>query len=74
MCVVKTPKYSVVQAPAPQVEAPVESVEMNAAESTAASRESDRQRRLRALSRLQTMNGGAMQGTEAGTGKVKLGV
>ena len=58
----------------PKTEAAVNSVNMNAAESTEATRESDRQRRLRAMSRLQTMQGGAMQGTEAGTGKQKLGV
>ena len=57
----------------PKVEAPVNSVEMNAADSTIAARDSDRQRRLRALSRLSTMQGGAMQGSEAGTGKTKLG-
>ena len=59
----------------PQVktEAPTQTVEMNAADSTAAMRESDIQRRRRALSRLRTMQGGAMQGSELGTGKVKLG-
>ena len=54
-------------------EAPVNTVEMDAAESTVATRESDMQRRRRALSRLQTMQGGAMQGTESGLGKTKLG-
>ena len=59
----------------PQVktEAPTQTVEMNAADSTLAMRESDIQRRRRALSRLRTMQGGAMQGQELGTGKVKLG-
>ena len=57
----------------PKTEAPVQSVTMNAADSTIAQREGDRQRRLRALSRFQTMQGGAMQGTEAGTGKTRLG-
>ena len=59
----------------PQVktEAPTQTVEMNAADSTSAMRESDIQRRRRALSRLRTMQGGAMQGSELGTGKVKLG-
>ena len=69
MCT-STPKYNVVQ---PVTTPETQTVTMDAAESTIASRDSDRQRRLRALSRLQTMNGGAMQGTEAGTGKVKLG-
>ena len=58
---------------ATKTEAPINTVTMDAAESTAATRESDRQRRLRAFSRLQTMQGGAMQGAEAGTGKLKLG-
>ena len=57
----------------PKVEASVNAVEMNATDSTIAARDSDRQRRLRALSRLSTMQGGAMQGSEAGTGKTKLG-
>lgn len=69
MCL-STPKITT---PVTKTEAPVNSAEMNAAESSVAARESDRQRRLRALSRLQTMQGGAMQGTEAGTGKTKLG-
>ena len=69
MCM-STPKIST---PATKTEVPVNSVEMNAADSTIAARDSDRQRRLRAFSRLQTMQGGAMQGTEAGTGKTKLG-
>ena len=68
MCV-STPKI-----PETKTEAPPQVVDMNAAESTAAVRESDIQRRRRALSRLQTMQGGAMQGADAGTGKVKLGV
>ena len=68
MCV-KSPSITT---PAAKVEAPVSSVEMDAAESTVANREGDRQRRMRALSRLQTMTGGAMQGTEAGTGKIKF--
>ncbi len=71
MCV-STPKISTPVAP--KTEAPVSTVEMNAADSTIATRDSDRQRRLRALSRLNTMQGGAMQGAEAGTGKQKLGV
>ncbi|MBR1438989.1 MAG: hypothetical protein IJ587_10685 [Synergistaceae bacterium] len=57
----------------PKVEAPTQAVTMDAAESTQAARENDRQRRLRAFSRLRTMDGGAMQGTEAGTGKTRLG-
>ena len=59
----------------PQVktEAPPSTVEMNSADSTVAMRESDIQRRRRALSRLRTMQGGAMQGADAGLGKVKLG-
>ena len=69
MCL-STPKITT---PVTKTEAPVNSAEMNAAESSVAARESDRQRRLRALSRLQTMQGGAMQGTEAGMGKTKLG-
>lgn len=67
MCM-STPSYT---APATKVEAPVNTVEMNAADNTIAARESDRQRRLRALSRLQTMQGGAMQGANAG--KTRLG-
>ena len=59
--------------PVTKTEAPVQTVEMDAADSTVTARESDRQRRLRALSRLQTMQGGAMQGTEQGTGKTRLG-
>ena len=59
----------------PQVktEAPVQVAEMNSADSTIAARESDIQRRRRALSRLRTLSGGAMQGADAGMGKVKLG-
>lgn len=59
----------------PQVktEAPPSTVEMNSADSTVAMRESDIQRRRRALSRLRTMQGGAMQGLDAGLGKVRLG-
>ncbi len=59
----------------PQVktEAPVQAVEMNSADSTIAARESDIRRRRRALSRLRTMQGGAMQGADAGLGKVRLG-
>ena len=59
----------------PQVktEAPVQAVSMNSADSTVAMRESDMQRRRRALSRLRTMQGGAMQGADAGMGKVRLG-
>ena len=67
MCV-STPKM-----PVTKTEAPVQTVEMNAADSTEAMRESDIQRRRRTLSRLQTMQGGAMQGQEAGMGKLKLG-
>ena len=71
MCV----KSPTITTPAPaKVDAPVSSVEMDAAESTVANRENDRQRRMRALSRLSTMTGGAMQGQEAGTGKLKLGL
>ena len=69
MCM-STPKVST---PTTKTEAPVNTVNMDAAESTTAARDSDRQRRLRALSRFQTMQGGAMQGAEAGTGKTKLG-
>ncbi len=68
MCI-STPKM-----PETKTEAPPQVADMDAAESTAAARESDMQRRRRALSRLHTMQGGAMQGAEAGTGKVKLGV
>ena len=59
----------------PQVktEAPPQTVEMNSADSTIAARESDIQRRRRALSRMRTLSGGAMQGADAGMGKVKLG-
>ena len=57
----------------PKVEAPANTVNMDAADSTVAARDSDRQRRLRAMSRLQTMQGGAMQGSEAGSGKTRLG-
>lgn len=64
MCV-STPKVPVVN-----TEAPMQTVEMNSADSTIAARESDLQRRRRALSRLQTMQGGTMQNS---TGKVKLG-
>ena len=71
MCIVKSPTITT---PTTKVEAPVSSVEMDASESTIAARDNDRQRRLRALSRLQTMTGGAMQGAEAGTGKIKLGL
>ena len=67
MCL-STPSIS-----SPKVEAPISTVQMNAADSTVAARDNDRQRRLRAMSRLQTMQGGAMQGSEAGTGKIKLG-
>ena len=66
MCV-SSPK---IQAPT-QVMAPTKSVEMDASQNVAAARESDIQRRRRALSRLSTMGAGAMQGTEAG--KTKLG-
>ncbi len=59
--------------PEVKTEAPVQTVSMNSADSTIAARESDIQRRRRALSRLRTMQGGAMQGLEAGTGKVRLG-
>ena len=52
--------------------APVKTVEMDATQNTIAARESDIRRRRRALSRASTMTG-AMQGTEAGTGKTKLG-
>ena len=58
----------------PKVEAPVKAVEMDASENSIVSRENELQRRRRALSRLQTMQGGSMQGNEAGTGKTKLGV
>lgn len=57
----------------PKVEAPVKAVEMDASENSVVSRENELQRRRRALSRLQTMQGGAMQGSESGTGKTKLG-
>lgn len=67
MCL-STPKITT-----PKVEAPANTVEMDAADSTVAARDSDRQRRLRAMSRLRTMQGGTMQGSEAGTGKTKLG-
>lgn len=60
--------------PEVKTEAPIQVAEMNAADSTVAARESDIQRRRRALSRLNTMQGGAMQGADAGTGKLKLGV
>ena len=69
MCI-SSPKVST---PTAKTEAPVNTVNMDAAESTLATRDTDRQRRLRAMSRLQTMQGGAMQGAEAGTGKTKLG-
>ena len=69
MCT-STPK---IQQPATKVEAPVQTVEMDAANDTVIARDDDRRRRLRALSHLQTMQGGAMQGTEAGTGKTRLG-
>ena len=59
--------------PEVKTEAPPQTVEMNSADSTIAVRESDIQRRRRALSRLRTMQGGAMQGADAGLGKVKLG-
>ena len=59
--------------PTVKTEAPPQTVEMNSADSTIAMRESDIQRRRRALSRLRTMQGGAMQGADAGLGKVKLG-
>ena len=67
MCV-STPSVSQVK-----TEAPSQTVEMNSADSTVAMRESDIQRRRRALSRLRTMQGGAMQGLDAGLGKVRLG-
>ena len=70
MCT-STPK--IVTQPAPKVEAPVQTVEMDAAEDTVIARDDDRRRRLRALSRMQTMQGGAMQGAETGTGKTRLG-
>ena len=70
MCT-STPK--IVTQAAPKVEAPVQTVEMDAANDTVIARDDDRRRRLRALSRLQTMQGGAMQGAEAGTGKTRLG-
>jgi len=54
------------------VQAPVKAVEMNSTENTIAARENDIRRRRLALSRASTMSG-AMQGTEATTGKTKLG-
>ena len=69
MCV-STPRVSI---PETKTEAPTQTVEMNSADSTEAMRESDILRRRRALSRLRTMQGGAMQGSETGTGLVKLG-
>lgn len=67
MCFFSTPSV-----PEVKTEAPTNYVEMDAAESSVAARDSERQRRLRALSRYQTMYGGAMQGDQAG--KTKLGV
>ena len=64
--------FSAPSVPEVKTEAPTNYVEMDAAESSIASRDSERQRRLRALSRYQTINGGAMQGDQ--TGKIKLGV
>ena len=66
MCV-STPK--IVQ---PKVEAPVNTESLNAAEDMTVSRENEMQRRRRALSRLQTMQGGSMKENE--NGKQKLGV
>ena len=71
MCFFSSPSVPETQT---KTEAPTNFVEMDAAESSVASRDSERQRRLRAMSRLQTMSGGAMQGTQANTGKTKLGV
>ena len=68
MCI-STP--SVVQ---PKVEAPVNVEDFNSSEDSLVSRENEMQRRRRALSRLQTMQGGAMQGNESVNGKQKLGV
>ena len=68
MCI-STP--SVVQ---PKVEAPVNVEDFNSSEDSLVSRENEMQRRRRALSRLQTMQGGAMQGNDAVNGKQKLGV
>lgn len=70
MCI-STPRVNTVS---PAVEAPIETESMDAADSTVAMRDSDLRRRQRALSRLSTMRGGAMQGVDAVTGKVKLGV
>ncbi|MBQ9526712.1 MAG: hypothetical protein IJR68_03800 [Fretibacterium sp.] len=67
MCV-SSPKIST---PTTAITAPTKAVEMDAGQNVAAARESDIQRRRRALSRASTMTG-AMQGTEA-TGKTKLG-
>lgn len=68
MCM-STPSYAT-----PKVEAPVSTETLDSTGSQIAGMDSERQRRLRALSRFRTMQGGAMQGSEAGTGKVKLGV
>ncbi len=70
MCFFSSPSVPETQT---KTEAPTNFVEMDAAESSVASRDSERQRRLRALSRLQTMNGGAMQGAQNTSGKMKLG-
>lgn len=67
MCV-STPK--VVQ---PKVEAPVNTEEFNASDDALVSRENEIQRRRKALSRLQTMQGNTMQGNDGIAGKQKLG-
>ena len=67
MCV-STPK--VVQ---PKVEAPVNTEDFNASDDALVSRESEIQRRRKALSRLQTMQGNSIQGNDGITGKQKLG-
>ena len=66
MCV-SSPKIS----PTTAITEPTKAVEMDASQNVAAARESDIQRRRRALSRMSTMGAGAMQGEDAG--KTKLG-
>jgi hypothetical protein len=67
VCFAKTPK---VQTPPP---APVTDVAGEAATNAASDRMSERRRKMFALSRQKTAEGGAMQGPDAANNKWKLG-
>jgi len=64
MCLMKPPKVETPPAP-PKIE------QLDATQNVVAARESDRKRRMLAMSRASTTAGGAMQGEAAG--KTKLG-